>query len=167
MAERVIRQGRVQQDDWTLVTKVDAGALPHGKVILPMAMWRGHHAQLTARERAVGVWLGPDDAPEELARDVATLPLIAVHFPKLADGRGYSSGAVLRRLGYRGELRAFGDIGRDQLLFLRRCGFDAFVLGEGRDPYAALAAFHELTVSYQGSVEDPRPLFRRRLANHG
>ena len=88
-----------------------------------------------------------------------------MHFPKFGDGRGYSIGALLRsRYAYRGELRAFGDIGRDHLFFLARCGFDTFRLADHRDPEDALAAFNDFSVRYQGSVDDPTPLFLRRSA---
>jgi uncharacterized protein (DUF934 family) len=161
--ERVIRVDppRVETDAWLIVEDV-AAELPRGRIMVPLATWVARRDELLARAEHVGVWLAPGDAPEPLGRDLHALPLIAVHFPKSADGRGYSHGAVLRRLGYRGELRAFGDIGRDHLLQLRRCGFDAFVLPPGRDPESALAAFGEFTVFYQGCVDDPTPLFRRR-----
>jgi uncharacterized protein (DUF934 family) len=87
-----------------------------------------------------------------------------VNFPKFTDGRGYSTGRLLReRYGYRGELRAIGDIFRDQLLYLSRCGFDAFVLRPGEDPQAALAAFGDFSEAYQAAVDRPLPLFRRRF----
>ena len=71
--------------------------------------------------------------------------------------------ALLRtRYGYRGELRAFGDVGRDQLFYLARCGFDSFKLAPQHDPEAALASFTDFTVRYQESVDDPVPLFRKR-----
>jgi uncharacterized protein (DUF934 family) len=65
-------------------------------------------------------------------------------------------------LGYRGELRAFGDVGRDQLFYLARVGFDSFRLADHRDAEGALASFNDFTVRYQGSVDNPVPLFRRR-----
>jgi uncharacterized protein (DUF934 family) len=69
---------------------------------------------------------------------------------------------LLRRAGYRGELRAFGDLGRDQLFYLARVGFDAFSLRPGADPHAALASLRDFSEAYQGSVNQPAPLFRRR-----
>jgi uncharacterized protein (DUF934 family) len=161
--ERLIRANppRVEADDWTIV---DAGAdVPDGRAIVPLATWHAHRETLSKRE-AIGVWLAPDDDPESLRGDLAAVSVIAVHFPKAADGRGYSTAVHLRRAGFRGELRAFGDIGRDHLFSLLRCGFDAFHLPETRDPHAALAAFGEFTLRYQGSVDDPSPLFRRRAA---
>jgi uncharacterized protein (DUF934 family) len=96
---------------------------------------------------------------------VGQLPLIAVYFPKFLDGRGYSTARLLReRYGYRGELRAIGDVGRDQLFYLARVGFDAFLIPEGRDARDALNAFADFPETYQGAVDQPLPLFRRRAA---
>jgi uncharacterized protein (DUF934 family) len=163
----VIRHGAVEADRWTFVG-LDEGALeallPEGPVAVPLAIWKSRRAELLERAHTVGVWLSPADAPEELHEDLALLPLVAVRFPKFTDGRGYSTANLLRRAGYRGELRAFGDLGRDQPFYLSRCGFDAFSLRPGADLHEALASLHDFTEPYQGTVADPRPLFRRRAA---
>jgi uncharacterized protein (DUF934 family) len=167
--EAVIRDGRVEADDWRFLdAEHAAGVLPRGPIAVPLAVWNARREELLGGHDPVGVWLSPEDDPEALKPDLPLIDLVAIHFPKAADGRGYSIGALLRaRYGFRGELRAFGDIGRDHLLHLARCGFDAFTLGLGRDPAAALAAFDESSVRYQGSVDDPLPLFRRRALVHG
>ena len=94
--------------------------------------------------------------------------MIAVHFPKAADGRGYTTARLLReRYGFTGELRAFGDIGRDQLFYLNRVGFDSFAIGEepGVGNVAdALSAFDDFPEAYQAASDQPEPLFRRRAA---
>ena len=162
--DRVIRNGRVEPDLWRVLEAAEAGApFPAGPIAVPLATWREHRAALAARRDPVAVWLAPDDDPLALAADAGALPMIAVHFPKFADGRGYSIGVLVRtRLGFAGELRAFGDIGRDHLRNLRRCGFNAFRLGEGRDPEAALSALADDRVHYQGAADGSTPLFRRR-----
>ena len=163
--ERVIRRGRVEADAWRFLDATEAaGPAPPGAIAVPLAAWLARREDWFAGRNPVGAWLSAEDDPAALKRDLEVLDLVAVHFPKYGDGRGYSTGVLLRRYGFRGELRAYGDIGRDHLLQLSRCGFDAFTLGSGRDPHAALAAFDELTVRYQGSVDDPVPLFRKRLA---
>jgi len=174
MPERVIRLiahpggttlRRVERDEWTLAA-ADA-PLPEGRIIVALAVWKARRDELLARG-SVGVWLAAGEEPAHLAADLASLPLVAVEFPKWADGRGYSTGVLLRtRYGFRGELRAFGDIGRDHLFNLARCGFDAFVLPPHRDPEDALAAFGDFTLRYQGSVDDPAPLFRKRATAGG
>lgn len=168
LPDRVIRSGRVEDESWTFVG-VDPEAatdpLPEGAIVVPLALWKEQREILQARTAPVGVWLKPDDEPGQLACDVSHLAFIAVHFPKFTDGRGYSSAALLRRrYGYAGELRAFGDVGRDQLFYLKRAGFDSFALAPHRDPEGALASFADFSVRYQGAVDDPVPLFRKRAA---
>jgi uncharacterized protein (DUF934 family) len=91
--------------------------------------------------------------------------VIAVNFPKFTDGRGFSAARLLReRYGYQGELRAIGDVLRDQLQELERCGFDAFLLRADQDVQSALHAFADLSDQYQTSALQPLPLFRRRFA---
>ena len=94
--------------------------------------------------------LEPSDDPALLAGSIAEIRVIAVNFPKFGDGRGYSIARLLReRYGYQGELRALGEVARDNLYFMTQCGFDAFQLREGEDAREALAAFGEFTASYQ------------------
>ena len=167
--DRVIRKGGVEADAWNYLgvaaEEPVPDALPAGPVLVPLATWQARRGALLARRDPVGVWLAPGEDPAALGTDMHALPLIAIHFPKFTDGRGYSSAVLLRRrYGYRGELRAFGDVGRDQLFYQRRCGFDSVRLAAHRDPEAALAAFETFSVRYQGSVDDPLPLFRKRAA---
>ena len=165
--ERVIRGRRVEDDAWVVVGFAPhedlAAELPEGPVIVPLSVWKARREELASRGGLLGVWLAPADDPAEIASDLDRLSVIAVHFPKFTDGRGYSTATLLRtRYGYRGELRAFGDVGRDQIFYLARCGFDAFKLAPHRDPEDALASFNDFTVRYQGSVDDALPLFRKR-----
>jgi uncharacterized protein (DUF934 family) len=160
---------RVEPELWRFLGLAADGTvpeiLPAGPIAVPLAAWKGRRADFLARREPVGVWLVPGDDPAELAPDLDTLALVAIQFPKFTDGRGYSTAVLLRtRLGYRGELRAFGDVGRDQLFYLKRSGFDAFSLAPHRDPESALASLSDFSVRYQGSVDDPLPLFRRRHA---
>ena len=170
--ERVIRGRRVEDDLWQVIGVPPheelPASLPEGPVIVPLALWQERREELIARGDPLGVWLAPVDDPAAIAPELHRFAVIAVHFPKFTDGRGYSTAALLRkRYGYRGELRAFGDVGRDQLFYLLRCGFDAFKLAPHRDPEGALASLHDFTVRYQGSVDDPVPLFRKRAAAGG
>ena len=170
--ERVIRGRRVEIDTWETVglpPHEDLSLpLPSGAAIVPLSLWKERRDELAARRVPIGVWLKPDDDPAAIAADLDQFSMVAVHFPKFADGRGYSTAALLRtRYGYRGELRAFGDVGRDQLFYLARCGFDAFKLAPHRDPEDALASFTDFTIRYQGSVDDPVPLFRKRAVAGG
>jgi uncharacterized protein (DUF934 family) len=85
-----------------------------------------------------------------------------VQFPKFGDGRGFSTAALLRnRHGWRGELRAIGDVLRDQLFFMKRVGFDSFALRADRNVEEAVASLSDFSDSYQGSVEPHLPAYRR------
>ena len=107
--------------------------------------------------------LEPTDDPAKVAGELAGVARVEVNFPKFGDGRGFSIGRLLReRYGYKGELRAVGQITRDHLFYLESCGFDAFELREGEDAAEALAAFDDFSESYQASPARPVPLFRRR-----
>ena len=165
---RLIRDGKLVDDEWIVAD----GVLPAptgAPTLFPLAIWLERRAELLAEKSAngkpLGVWLAPTDEPSVLADDLAWLDLVAVHFQKFSDGRGYSTASLLRqRYGYTGELRAFGDVGRDQLFYLARVGFDSFLISEGRDPAAALSAFDDFPETYQNSTDQALPLFRRRAA---
>jgi phosphoadenosine phosphosulfate reductase len=162
---RLIKNRTVVDDGWILLRQAASLAdVPDGvPVIVPLALWLERRAALHARGD-VGVWLAPTDDPVALLPDLATLSLIAVEFPKFGDGRGYSTARLLRdRYGYRGELRAIGDVLRDQLFALSECGFDAFAIREDRDPVEALAGFDDFAQGvYTSTSRTPRPWFRRR-----
>ena len=168
----LIKDKRLAPDPWQLLEALDAGEdgvlppLPAGDVIVPLAAWLHAREQLVRRSGRVGVWLGGDDDPARIAGDFDHLAVIAVRFPKFVDGRGYSIGRLLReRYGWRGELRAVGDIQRDELFYLARCGFDAFDLREGEDADGAIAALDGFSETYQAAVDQPLPLFRRRASS--
>ncbi|MDN3221086.1 DUF934 domain-containing protein [Pseudomonas nunensis] len=147
---------RIDLDDpWTLVRELDA-ELPAGRLILPLVRWLDNPARHA-------VWLGPDDEVESLKSCFNLLPLIALDFPSFRDGRGYSQAYLLRtRLGWTGELRAIGDVLRDQLSHMRQCGFDSFAVREDKSAEDALKGLVGMSVLYGRSVIEPRPLFRRR-----
>jgi len=146
---------RVSDDPWTLVREPEV-ARPAGPLILPLESW------LQDPQRQ-GVWLGPDDEVQRLVPWFDTLPLIALDFPSFRDGRAYSQAYLLRtRLGWTGELRAIGDVLRDQLSHMRQCGFDSFAVREDKSAEDALKGLAGMSVLYGRSVIEPRPLFRRR-----
>jgi len=167
---KLIKDGAVVDDRWTLVREASASAdLPAGvPVIVPLALWKAELDTLSARGD-VGVWLAPDAEPADLAADVAVLPLIAIDFPAFTDGRGYSSARLLReRYGFKGELRAIGDVLRDQLYAMAECGFDAFAVRADRDPHDALKSLGDFSGLYAPTTRTPQPWFRRREhANYG
>ena len=161
----LLTKAGVVNDRWTLVP--DAASLadvPATPAIVPLAMWLAARDALRLRGD-VGVWLKPADDPEALAGDLLRLSLIAVDFPQFGDGRGYSTARLLReKHRFAGELRAVGEILRDQIYSLSQCGFDSFVLRPGRNVDEAIAAFADFTDNYQATVAQPLPLFRRRAS---
>ena len=162
---QIIKRRAVIQDSWQLLERDSIGSLPFsGDVIVPLELWLSERDTLLFRLGRIGVWLEADADPAAIAPDLARLDVIAVRFASFTDGRGYSLARLLReRHGYRGELRAIGDVQRDQLYYLARCGFDAFALRANQNPEHALSAFDDFSEAYQASVERPDPLFRRRL----
>jgi len=116
---------------------------------------------LVARSKTVGVVI-PNDLSEQDLESLLAFPLIAIQFPKFRDGRGFTFARWLRtRWRYEGELRAVGNVLRDQLLFMHRTGFDSFELSPGKDAQDALRAFDEQSAFYQASVDLNRPLWKR------
>lgn len=165
--QQIIKNNAVVANDWG-VLRLDEGdtadsvAVPAGKVIVPLTVWLAQRDALLARRPEIGVWLASDERPETLAGDVATLPVIAIDFPKFTDGRGYSIAYNLRaRLAYQGELRAIGDVLRDQLFSMHRVGFDAYAPRPDRSIDDALKGLSVFSETYQASWDDKTPLFRR------
>lgn len=159
----LLKDGRVASDSWRQleggverwVAVGEDGFVPDlpedAELIVPLALLRARRRDLLGRRGPTGVVLEPHEDPAALAGDLERLSLVALRFPKFADGRAYSHARLLRsRYGFRGELRAVGEVLLDHLLFMQRCGFDAFELRADQDAEDALAAFSELSVQYQG-----------------
>ena len=159
---RIIRDRALVDDSFVHVA--DGGELPEqGDLILSLERYRELRPALQQRGGRIGVRLRSDQEAKAVADVLSELVLVAVEFPGFKDGRGYTTARLLReRFGFRGELRAVGDVLRDQLYYMERCGFNAFELKAGKDIDGALQAFAEFSVTYQGATDDPRPLFRRR-----
>ena len=193
----LIKHEKIAADTWQRLERAADGSLPGipatGDIIVPLALWQASASALLGRSTGqLGVWLDSNEDPAQVADSLEAFSLIAVNFPQFTDGRGYSTARLLReRYGWTGELRAIGDVLRDQLFYLTRCGFDSFLLAEGqnvpqgdllrgapqedllrgapqedllRGVQEALTAFGDFSDAYQTSVERPLPLFRRRHA---
>ena len=122
---------------------------------MPSGWWRP--------ARRLGICLEPCRRPRRRSPTCfERIALVAIRFPAFTDGRGYSTARLLRqRHGWTGELRAVGDVLRDQMFYLARCGFDTFDLKDGESVAEALAGFGDFSEAYQ-SAADRGPLFRRR-----
>lgn len=164
---QLIKNRRPVADPWRLLDPAADGSQPgippNGDVIVPLVTWLEQRDALLSRSGRLGVWLDSNEEPALIAGDLRHFGVVAVNFPQFTDGRGYSIARLLReRYRWRGELRAIGDVQRDQLFYLMRCGFDAFVLRKNVDLQSALSAFGDFSEAYQTSVERTWPLFRRR-----
>jgi phosphoadenosine phosphosulfate reductase len=165
------RDGGFAEDFWT--TLDDAAPVPPaGAIIVSFGRWSAERDALSARADPVGVAILPGkDAPAQLP-EAARRPLVALNFPKFADGRAFSYGELLReRFGFAGDLRAVGDVLLDELPFMRRCGFTSFeiadaptlsALGEGRLPAQTL--HYQPSVGPREAPAGTRPWLRRARA---
>jgi uncharacterized protein (DUF934 family) len=157
------REGVVEGDPW--ITVADDAPIPDGDVIVTLARWRNERDTIRGRSGRVGVRVAGDTDPEELAPELEGVSLVAVEFPKFSDGRGYSLARLLvSRGGFTGELRAVGNVLRDQLFYMLRCGFTSFELDPKKDPSEALEAFREITLTYQPAEDHDLPIWRRRAS---
>lgn len=166
----IIKNKTIVADDWTVLRLQEHDTAENiivsaGKVIVPLKVWRAQREMLQQREN-IGVWLASDERAEDLKDDMQKFSVIAVDFPKFSDGRGYSIAYNLRaRLGYKGELRAIGDVLRDQLFYMHRVGFDAFAPRPDRKIEDALKGLSDFSEVYQTSFDPVLPLFRRAQRN--
>jgi len=165
---KLIKNRQIVDDAWVLVKDVaeleDVGRFDGQDLIVPLPWWLENRGSVIAqRNGRTGVWLNSNELPEAIREDLPLLELIALNFPVFSDGRAYSSARELRTvMGYQRELRAIGDVLRDQLFYMARCGFDSFALREDQDLEFSLKAFDDFQEGYQSSVDRPVPLFRRR-----
>ncbi|MBG7620545.1 DUF934 domain-containing protein [Herbaspirillum sp. AP02] len=162
----IIKNKTVVSDDWSVLRLAEGESaetitVPAGRVIVPLKVWQAQGEALKSRAE-IGVWLASDERAEELKGQLDSFQVIAVDFPKFADGRGYSIAYNLRaRLGYAGELRAIGDVLRDQLFYMQRVGFDAFAVRADKNIHDAVKGLTDFSEKYQTSWDEKNPLFRR------
>ncbi|MGF1469323.1 MAG: DUF934 domain-containing protein [Sandaracinaceae bacterium] len=158
MLRRTATGAEVAEDPFVRLGEDDA-VPADGAVLVPFERWSD---ELAGRDAPVGVIVPGSAEAKDVAPLLDRVPLVAITFPKFTDGRGYSLARSLReRYGFRGELRAVGDVLRDQLFYMARCGFDAFELKEGKDVEDALSAFEDFSVTYQPATDRAEPLWRR------
>jgi uncharacterized protein (DUF934 family) len=159
----LVREGRIVED--TYVRALDDAPLPEGVPVLVSAQrFLADARELTKRDAPLGVLWPNDRRVAELEPWLGRLSLVALVFPKFRDGRAYSQARLLReRYGFRGELRATGDVLRDQFHFLLRAGFDSFEVKKAADARVFAQAAARYSVFYQPSADGHLPALRRRL----
>ncbi len=158
----LIRDGALADDPW--VTVDDGTGLPmDGPAIVSLERWQAHRDELLGRNAPLGVRLKSDQSPALIADDLDRFAVVALEFPVFRDGRAYSYARLLReRYGYRGEVRAVGEVLRDQFLFMLRCGFDALEVKDENTAGQWREAVSEISVVYQPAADSRVPAWTLR-----
>lgn len=167
---QLIKNGAFIADSWSHVGDEDAlPEAPDAGVIVSLERWQRESNALIASGRPLGVQLKSGQEPGEIARDLDKLALVALEFPAYRNGRAYSYASLLReRHGFKGEIRAVGNVLRDQFLYMARCGFDALEVSDSITPAIYKEMIGEFTYAYQKTAGDERPAvmsLRHRLAS--
>jgi uncharacterized protein (DUF934 family) len=162
----LVKGGKIVSDPYARVLD-DAPIPDDGAVIIPAARFLADADELTKRSAPLGV-LWPNNQPiADLAPHLDRIALVALVFPTFKDGRAYSQARLLReRYRFGGELRATGQVLRDQFLILLRAGFDSFEVLKPADAQAFEEAVHRYSIFYQPAADGELPAFRRRAAAH-
>lgn len=149
------------EDPFTTVA--DDEPVPQGDVIISLARFQAEGDRLLSQDRSVGVLVASSEQVEALAYDLPRLAVVALSFPGYRDGRGYTSARLLReRLGFKGQVRAVGEVLREQAEYMVRCGMDAFVPADGSTPEQWAAAVKRHRHVYQRAADDRPPAFVER-----
>ena len=151
------------QDDWIRVG--DDEPMPRADVIMPFARWLAENP--IAHAGRIGVILSADPGAAFETIDFEQFAIIGVDFSPFTDGRGYSLARLLRQRGYHGDLRAFGEIQRDQLFFLARCGYSSFEVGSRAQALEIAKGFTAYSHVYQPSADSSPTIRERRRAAAG
>jgi uncharacterized protein (DUF934 family) len=160
------KDGAFQRDTWVRVA--DGEPLTDAPSIISKKRWLVERESLSVRNAPLGLLLAAGEKIDDIAADLAHFALIALDFPKFSDGRAFSTARLLRdKHGYKGELRAVGNVLADQVPFMRRVGFDSFEVTHAPTRRALLEGrLAEVTLYYQpaGTTDAPagtRPWLRR------
>ena len=152
---------RAAEDPFTFVG--DDQGTPPGDIIVTLQRFQAEGAYLSMQCRTLGVRLAASEGPEELAGQLHDLAVIELEFPKFRDGRSYSAARILReRMGFKGELRAVGDVLLEQAYQMVRCGFDAFEPADGSSAADWTAAALRFRHVYQRAADGREPAFAER-----
>lgn len=157
---QIIKDKEIVEDNWLHLD--DEAELVDGKITVSLARWHEQHTTLSDRDGGLGLRLKGDDPLEEIVPELDNFSLIVLSFPAFTDGRCYSFARLLRdRFGFKGEIRAQGDVLHDQLFYMTQCGIDSFEMANPNHMAEALAAFNDFSESYQATALKPAPLYRR------
>ena len=159
----LIKDGHLVEDRWTHVgddEPIGLGVAP----IVSLERWQAERETLSLRG-PLGIRLRSDQSPALIAEDLHQVSLIALDFPKFTDGRSYSHARLLRdRYGFEGELRAVGNVLRDQFQFMLRCGFDALEVADAGLADVWQQVVGEIVHVYQRASDRSLPAWALRLS---
>ncbi|MGI9281118.1 MAG: DUF934 domain-containing protein [Endozoicomonas sp.] len=159
---RLLKNNEVFEEDF-LILESETDSNGSSDILLIPAKNLEQHKELLDQEQQTGLFLDSDDEVEAYADALSRFDLITINFPKFMDGRGYSLCRLLReRYQYQGDIRAIGDVLTDQIFMMKRCGFSSYYLREDQKAEDAIKALDTFTLRYQGSTDDPEPLYRKR-----
>jgi uncharacterized protein (DUF934 family) len=159
----LVEGGRIVEDRFIRVSD-DAPIPDRAAIIVPAQRFLADAPELIRRDGSLGVSWPNDRRVAELEPWLGHIALVALNFPKFRDGRAYSQARLLReQYGFRGTLRATGDVLRDQFHFLVRAGFDSFEVKKPADARVFAEVLARYSVYYQTSADGPAPALQRRL----
>jgi uncharacterized protein (DUF934 family) len=164
---KLIKDGELIDNNWLLIEKgssvEEINTNGDVKSLVPFSLWLENKERISQQTGHIGIWFDSDESPLLSEEEVNSFPLIALNFPVFRDGRPFSHAAILRQqLKFSGDLRAIGDVQRDQLTYMIGCGFSSFLVPEEADQAVMLEGFNDFSENYQSTVTKPTPLFRRR-----
>lgn len=155
----LIKNGNIVADEWKTLSLAKGDTpqnvrLPVGPVLVPLEVWQARRAELIYREHEhgwpLGVWLSAEQGPEAIANDIDDFTVIGVEFDKFTDGKSYETASLLReRYGYRGELRAIGDVPRERLSYQHQVGIDAYAVRASHKTGAVLTGLFDFSATRQ------------------
>lgn len=158
----LIRDGAVVANEYVIIDTLESPIIGHIQpvnIIFPLVFWQENREAIISHAKVsntkIGVWITGAIDPKVLEADLPLLALVALKFEKFADGRGYSSAALLRsRYDFKGELRAIGDVLRDQVFYMKRVGFSSYQIRADKSAQDALASFNDFSIAYQQAAGD-------------
>jgi len=161
----LLNNGQIVADTWVRIDD-DADIAGEAAVVVSLQRWLAEAETLRKRNAPVAVALSNDQSPDVIAGDLAAIDAVFLTFPAFTDGRAYSQARLLRqRHGYTGEIRATGNVLRDQYAFMQRCGFDAFEVSEDVDLAGWGRSAQMMSESYQSAADDAQAIWAKRHGN--
>lgn len=157
----LLKDGKIVEDTWARLA--DDVALPGvGAVVVSLDRWQKDRDALIARTDSIGVRLSAEQSPELIKADIGELALVELEFPAFTNGRAYSYARLLHRYGFAGEIRAVGNVLRDQYWNMLRCGFNALEVKAGETEADWLSTVSNFSAPYQVAHDAAQPVMSLR-----